>query len=237
MNIQTPILQEQTMTSLDFLNIIINPARLAEGENKVRNNEFMKKVVDEIDDLVTYEKTVRGNIVLFANLTQDQMMLVGMRESKAVRKKVQAKIKEFEYITSPSAILGSMNSAQLGLLTREVQQREITEKQLELERKEKQRIQLSLPNLANDLRKHVVNPDSSFAALAVDAPSDIGKQLGISRVKVITALVDCGLMDFNHDVPDIVSVSGLGRNDKNGTSRWSHLLISYHPFRKSLGLI
>lgn len=38
-----------TMTSLDFLNEIINPARIAAGENPVENSKFLKKVEDELD--------------------------------------------------------------------------------------------------------------------------------------------------------------------------------------------
>lgn len=38
-----------TMTSLDFLNKIINPARIAAGENPHVNSKFLKKVEDELD--------------------------------------------------------------------------------------------------------------------------------------------------------------------------------------------
>lgn len=86
-----------TMSSLDFLNNIINPSREAAGERPLRNNDFVAKLVDELDDLGAYEIIVRyGNEVKFYNLTHDQMMLVGMRESKAVRKVVLARIKELE---------------------------------------------------------------------------------------------------------------------------------------------
>lgn len=38
-----------TMTSLDFLNKVINPARIAAGESPVPNYKFLKKVEDELD--------------------------------------------------------------------------------------------------------------------------------------------------------------------------------------------
>lgn len=85
---------EVTMSSLDFLNKLINPARESYGQGPIRNNDFMRKVFDEVDDLVTYEKIVRGNNVRIADLNYDQMILIGMRESKAVRKSVLAKLKE-----------------------------------------------------------------------------------------------------------------------------------------------
>ncbi len=83
-----------TMSSIDFLNNIINPARIENGESEVRNNVFIARVIDECDGLLTYTNVVRGNEVTIANLNQDQMMLVGMRESKAVRKSVLKKLKD-----------------------------------------------------------------------------------------------------------------------------------------------
>ncbi|PSU88978.1 phage antirepressor Ant [Photobacterium kishitanii] len=87
---------ELNMSSLDFLTDYINPARIAANESEVRNNDFNKKIIDECDDLVTYEKIVRGNTVKYFELTYDQMMLVGMCESKAVRKNLLAKLRELQ---------------------------------------------------------------------------------------------------------------------------------------------
>lgn len=86
--------QPLTMSSIDFLNNIINPARFENGESEVRNNVFISRVIDECDGLLTYINVVRGNEVTIADLNQDQMMLVGMRESKAVRKSVLKKLKD-----------------------------------------------------------------------------------------------------------------------------------------------
>ncbi|EBG5613183.1 hypothetical protein FI206_02630 [Salmonella enterica subsp. enterica] len=85
------------MSSLDFLNNIINPAREAAGENPIRYRDFLRRVIDELEELPASESFVRyGNTVTFYTLNYDQMMLVGMRESKAVRKVVLARIKELE---------------------------------------------------------------------------------------------------------------------------------------------
>ncbi|MTI16829.1 hypothetical protein E1162_06220 [Rhodobacteraceae bacterium RKSG542] len=41
----------QTMSSLDFLNFIINPAREMAGESFVENRKFIARIEDELDDL------------------------------------------------------------------------------------------------------------------------------------------------------------------------------------------
>lgn len=86
----------EKMNSIDFLKNYINPARLNAGEPELRNNSFNLKVVDECEGLPTYTKIVRGNMVVYYYLTKDQLMLVGMRESKAVRRSVLEKLKLLE---------------------------------------------------------------------------------------------------------------------------------------------
>ncbi len=91
--------QIQTMSSLDFLNDVINPAREAEGEKPVENRHFIARVEDELDDLpvVKFFRPSRGGTPQkFYDLTFDQMTLVGMRESKAVRRNVLARLKELQ---------------------------------------------------------------------------------------------------------------------------------------------
>ncbi|WP_323858020.1 phage antirepressor KilAC domain-containing protein [Xenorhabdus doucetiae] len=88
-----------TMSSLDFLNNIINPSREAAGENPVRPSDFHTRVNDEIGEELNYENFVvgkTGHKTHYTTLTMEQMMLVGMRESKAVRRAVLAKLKELE---------------------------------------------------------------------------------------------------------------------------------------------
>ncbi|WP_306309350.1 hypothetical protein [Xenorhabdus anantnagensis] len=93
-----------TMSSIDFLNDIINPARVSAGEKEVENRRFIARIEDELDDLgvaenfyVTTSQGAKRKIKGY-NLTMEQMTLVGMRESKAVRRIVLAKLKA---LTSP----------------------------------------------------------------------------------------------------------------------------------------
>lgn len=91
----------QTMTTLDFLNNIINPAREAAGESVVENRKFLSKVEDELDDLtagiIVRQSHSRGyNDVKAYNLTLEQMTLIGMRESKAVRRSVLETLKKLQ---------------------------------------------------------------------------------------------------------------------------------------------
>lgn len=90
---------EVTMTSLDFLNNIINPARENAGQKPVQNTDFIARVMDECElphSEIFVVRNARGRSQGCINLSYDQMMLVGMRESKAVRKSVLAKLKELQ---------------------------------------------------------------------------------------------------------------------------------------------
>lgn len=40
---------KETMTSLEFLEKVINPSRVENGESEVRSNVFFHRVVDELD--------------------------------------------------------------------------------------------------------------------------------------------------------------------------------------------
>ncbi|CAL9963462.1 hypothetical protein VPHK24_0090 [Vibrio phage K24] len=94
--------QNLTMSSLDFLNEFINPARLQAGQSLHKNSAFIRKVEDEIDDLGAVKIIDRfNNDVRTYQLTHDQMLLVGMRESKAVRKIVLKKLNEMEQKQTP----------------------------------------------------------------------------------------------------------------------------------------
>lgn len=102
MNTLTTTNQVVTMSSIDFLNNIINPARLLSNEKEVENRHFVTRIEDELDDLGVAEnfyvttsqgakRKVKGYI-----LSMEQMTLVGMRESKAVRRSVLEKLKSLE---------------------------------------------------------------------------------------------------------------------------------------------
>lgn len=95
------------MSSLDFLNNIINPSRIEFGEKPVRPSDFHARVNDEIEEELNYENFVvgkTGHKTHYAVLTMDQMMLVGMRESKAVRRSVLAKLKVMHELQIPQTL-------------------------------------------------------------------------------------------------------------------------------------
>ena len=102
-NLAPRFLQSQnvarTMSSIE-LREMINDARALAGEPKVRNDHFLSRVEDELgDDLEGVKKyftPLHGNQVATYDLTLDQCMLVGMRESKAVRRSVLKKLKGLE---------------------------------------------------------------------------------------------------------------------------------------------
>lgn len=74
----------------------INEFRLQESLNKVRHDDFLARVIDECDDLPqceTFAVPVSNVKLKSYELNQDQMLLVGMRELKSIRKKVLGWIK------------------------------------------------------------------------------------------------------------------------------------------------
>lgn len=97
---------KKTMSSLDLLSMI-NEQRSDAGEPVIENNKFIAKVEDELDDISTDDKkstVVNRNNQSYYMLTLEQCTLVGMRESKSVRRLVLAKLKELEAKQSPAPI-------------------------------------------------------------------------------------------------------------------------------------
>lgn len=97
-NITTASENNQTMSSVELLKVI-NKARKDFNEPSVRLNKFNEKIEDELDG-DHYTKSVVQNPnntkSTIYHLTLDQCMLISMRETKAVRRYVLAKIKELE---------------------------------------------------------------------------------------------------------------------------------------------
>ncbi len=84
-----------TMTSKELLDLI-NEERKLFGESEVRHNQFVERCNDELEgehykNFVVTNPNGTTSEVLELNL--DQCMLVSMRESKGVRRSVQAKLK------------------------------------------------------------------------------------------------------------------------------------------------
>lgn len=91
--------QDATMSTIE-LRDIINEARASAGEPKVRNDQFIARVQDELGDELGVCKKIahpQSGVQMDAyDLTRDQCMLVSMRESKAVRRRVVAKLNQLE---------------------------------------------------------------------------------------------------------------------------------------------
>lgn len=95
-----PILQSEvkTMSSKDLLELI-NQIRQNFGESPVRLNDFNNRIIDELDgqhyEIFVVQNSNNTQSTYF-NLTIEQCTLVGMRESKGVRRSVLEKLKQLE---------------------------------------------------------------------------------------------------------------------------------------------
>ena len=91
--------QGVTMSSNDLL-VYVNDARKWLGEPVVANRHFLSRIEDELEGELPPRKSFthpnNGASVSYYDLTEDQCKLVAMRESKAVRRRVLAKLKELE---------------------------------------------------------------------------------------------------------------------------------------------
>ncbi|HEK1684083.1 TPA: phage antirepressor KilAC domain-containing protein [Pseudomonas putida] len=100
----------RTMSSFDLL-VLVNEARMQNGETEVRRADFTARCKDELDGEY-YEtfvvKNSRGPASEGLMLTKDQCMLISMRESKAVRRSVLDRLNAAE---SPRVIATLPNFA------------------------------------------------------------------------------------------------------------------------------
>ena len=95
--------QNLTITSYSLW-LQLNDFRVSDGSSKIRHDDFLARVVDECENLgvcETFAHPQNKQPVKFYNLTTEQALLVGMRESKSVRKKVLAWIKNLEQKAAP----------------------------------------------------------------------------------------------------------------------------------------
>lgn len=93
------------INSIDFLKMI-NSIRVEFGEPEVENRKFVLKVEDELDIDISLRKKSphpsNGQEISFHHLSLDDCTLVGMRESKGVRRVVLAVIKYLKRLHRPS---------------------------------------------------------------------------------------------------------------------------------------
>lgn len=126
---------ESTMSSLE-LRDVINTARISAGEKQIRNDQFLVRVEDELEgELSVAKKMVNptgGRPQKYYDLTIEQCTLVGMRESKGVRRQVVAKLKEKEQPRQLSK--AEMALMVIGDLQNEVEQQKLALEQATAER-------------------------------------------------------------------------------------------------------
>lgn len=109
------IKSNQSMSSFD-LRAIINKARVDHGQKPVANNHFLCRVEDELEGELagykTFSPETGGAPVRYYDLTRDQCMLVGMRESKAVRRNVLDKLKALDEPRLPTRPASNLDALQ-----------------------------------------------------------------------------------------------------------------------------
>lgn len=94
---------ELTITTFALWNQL-NDFRVEFGGNKIQHGDFLARVEDECEDLGVsdfFPHPQNKQPVRFYNLNHEQALLVGMRESKAVRKKVLEWLKRLEQKQAP----------------------------------------------------------------------------------------------------------------------------------------
>lgn len=120
---------KNTMDSHQLLGVV-NIARVEAGENQIRLSDLNNKIADELDG-EHYEKTVVQNpnktqTTVFI-LTIDQCVLVGMRESKQVRRNLRDKLKFSEVQAIPQTYADALQLAANQAKTIEQQQSKLIE--------------------------------------------------------------------------------------------------------------
>lgn len=113
-NLILPISTIETRTSLQFLSAVINPARVEFGETPHEPRHFLLKVEDELDLSPTVRKfRLNSNQTksYYYDLNKEQMMLIGMRESKMVRRKVMEFIKNSSISSVPQSFAEALQLA------------------------------------------------------------------------------------------------------------------------------
>lgn len=162
---------EMTMTSLDFMDVI-NAERVAAGEAAHEPRKFIAKVIDELDLDETGKKfrlNANQTETAYYDLTMDQMMLVGMRESKSVRRNVLAKLKQMSTPQVPQTYAAALLEA--GRLALELEQSQ-------------EMLAIAAPKA--EVFDRVMERETLLNA------TQVGQQVGLSAVKLNKALDGVG---------------------------------------------
>ena len=162
---------EMTMSSLELLEIV-NNERSNAGESVHEPRKFLLKVQDELDLDETGKKfRLNSNQTesAYYDLTLDQMMLVGMRESKSVRRNVLDKLKSMQKPQVPQTYAAALLEA--GRLAMELEQSQA---------------QLAIAAPKADVFDRVIDRDALLNA------TQVAQQIGMSAIKMNRKLDELG---------------------------------------------
>ena len=162
---------EMTMSSLDLLEIV-NNERSNAGESVHEPRKFLLKVQDELDLDETGKKfRLNSNQTesAYYDLTLDQMMLVGMRESKSVRRNVLDKLKSMQKPQVPQTYAAALLEA--GRLAMELEQSQA---------------QLAIAAPKADVFDRLIEREALLNA------TQVAQQIGMSAIKMNRKLDELG---------------------------------------------
>lgn len=171
MNSLIAMSSEMTMSSLDLLDIV-NNERSNAGESVHEPRKFLLKVQDELDLDETGKKfRLNSNQTesAYYDLTLDQMMLVGMRESKSVRRNVLDKLKSMKKPQVPQTYAAALLEA--GRLAMELEQ---------------SHAQLAIAAPKADVFDRVMEREALLNA------TQVAQQIGMSAIKMNRKLDELG---------------------------------------------
>lgn len=171
MNSLIAMSSEMTMSSLDLLEIV-NNERSNAGESVHEPRKFLLKVQDELDLDETGKKfRLNSNQTesAYYDLTLDQMMLVGMRESKSVRRNVLDKLKSMQKPQVPQTYAAALLEA--GRLAMELEQSQT---------------QLAIAAPKADVFDRVMEREALLNA------TQVAQQIGMSAIKMNRKLDELG---------------------------------------------
>lgn len=204
-----------TMPSTQLRNLI-NDAREQSGEPKIRNDQLIAKIEDELEgELGVCRKIAHpqsGALMDCYDLTRNQCLLVGMRESKSVRRRVTEKLKEMEGaaprpMTQAELIAASANQ----LVAIERQQ---AAHQVALERVERQVADLSQTMVWDHCPQNCLSLSGVKAAM-------------LARHGLSGAVVDYVLKEWPH-APNSAGMVRNGHEDAKGSQYlvWTKSLVT-----------
>ena len=173
---------KMTMTSLELLDVI-NGYREDDGKSKMRHDNFMNKIEDELEGSALNFKDgyldVNNQERKCYNLPKEECMLMAMRESKYVRRQTVEYIKSLE---KPNNMLPDFTNPV------EMAKEWITqyEERLLLESKVKE----DAPKVEFHDKVSHVTTNSTL--------NDVAKVLGLGRNKMMKWMRDSGILDKNN---------------------------------------